>query len=295
MDYIELRNGVKMPQLGYGVYQVTKQECERCVLDALHAGYRLIDAAQSYFNEEEVGSAIKKSGVPREEIFLTTKVWVEHYGYEQCKASIEESMRKLQVDYLDLLLLHQPFSDTYGAWRALEEYYEAGKIRAIGISNFYPDRMIDMTLFNRIQPMINQIEIHPHHQQHESKTWHDKYGVQLEAWAPFGEGRGGMFEEPVLKEIGLKYGKTPAQVILRWHLQRGIIVIPKSTHRERMEENINVFDFELSQEDMDKIAALDKKQSSFFSHTDPGMVEWFGKMVEERKHQHDSTKEKKNW
>lgn len=295
MDYIELRNGVKMPQLGYGVYQVTKQECERCVLDALHAGYRLIDTAQSYFNEEEVGSAIKKSGVPREEIFLTTKVWVEHYGYEQCKASIEESMRKLQVDYLDLLLLHQPFSDTYGAWRALEEYYEAGKIRAIGISNFYPDRMIDMTLFNRIQPMINQIEIHPHHQQHESKTWHDKYGVQLEAWAPFGEGRGGMFEEPVLKEIGLKYGKTPAQVILRWHLQRGIIVIPKSTHRERMEENINVFDFELSQEDMDKIAALDKKQSSFFSHTDPGMVEWFGKMVEERKHQHDSTKEKKNW
>ena len=295
MNYIELRNGVKMPQLGYGVYQVTKQECERCVLDALHEGYRLIDAAQSYFNEEEVGSAIKKSGVPREEIFLTTKVWVEHYGYEQCKASIEESMRKLQVDYLDLLLLHQPFSDTYGAWRALEEYYEAGKIRAIGISNFYPDRMIDMTLFNRIQPMINQIEIHPHHQQHESKTWHDKYGVQLEAWAPFGEGRGGMFEEPVLKEIGLKYGKTPAQVILRWHLQRGIIVIPKSTHRERMEENINVFDFELSQEDMDKIAALDKKQSSFFSHTDPGMVEWFGKMVEERKHQHDSTKEKKNW
>ena len=295
MDYIELRNGVKMPQLGYGVYQVTKQECERCVLDALHAGYRLIDTAQSYFNEEEVGSAIKKSGVPREEIYLTTKVWVEHYGYEQCKASIEESMRKLQVDYLDLLLLHQPFSDTYGAWRALEEYYEAGKIRAIGISNFYPDRMIDMTLFNRIQPMINQIEIHPHHQQHESKTWHDKYGVQLEAWAPFGEGRGGMFEEPVLKEIGLKYGKTPAQVILRWHLQRGIIVIPKSTHRERMEENINVFDFELSQEDMDKIAALDKKQSSFFSHTDPGMVEWFGKMVEERKHQHDSTKEKKNW
>ena len=295
MNYIELRNGVKMPQLGYGVYQVTKQECERCVLDALHAGYRLIDAAQSYFNEEEVGSAIKKSGVPREEIFLTTKVWVEHYGYEQCKASIEESMRKLQVDYLDLLLLHQPFSDTYGAWRALEEYYEAGKIRAIGISNFYPDRMIDMTLFNRIQPMINQIEIHPHHQQHESKTWHDKYGVQIEAWAPFGEGRGGMFEETVLKEIGLKYGKTPAQVILRWHLQRGIIVIPKSTHRERMEENINVFDFELSQEDMDKIAVLDKKQSSFFSHTDPGMVEWFGRMVEERKHQHDSSKEKKNW
>ena len=213
MEYKVLSNGVKMPQLGYGVYQVTKEECERCVLDALKAGYRLIDTAQSYFNEEEVGSAIKKSGVPREEIFLTTKVWIENYGYDECKASIEESMRKLQTDYLDLLLLHQPFADYYGAWRALEEYYEVGKIRAIGISNFYPDRMIDIATFASIKPMINQVEIHPYHQQEESKKWHDKYGIQLEAWAPFGEGRGDMFTDPMLSEIGAKYGKTVAQVI----------------------------------------------------------------------------------
>lgn len=295
MEYKVLSNGVKMPQLGYGVYQVTKEECERCVLDALKAGYRLIDTAQSYFNEEEVGSAIKKSGVPREEIFLTTKVWIENYGYDECKASIEESMRKLQTDYLDLLLLHQPFADYYEAWRALEEYYEAGKIRAIGISNFYPDRMIDIATFARIKPMINQVEIHPYHQQEESKKWHDKYGIQLEAWAPFGEGRGDMFTDPMLSEIGAKYGKTVAQVILRWHLQRGIVIIPKSVHYERMVENFNVFDFELSADDMEKIATLDKEQSAFFSHYDPNMVEWFGKMVEERKKQHDCTKEEKNW
>lgn len=295
MEYKILSNGVKMPQLGYGVYQVTKEECERCVLDALRAGYRLIDTAQSYFNEEEVGSAIKKSGIPREEIFLTTKVWIEHYGYEACKASIDESMRKLQTDYLDLLLLHQPFADYYGAWRALEEYYEAGKIKTIGISNFYPDRMIDIATFARIKPMINQVEIHPYHQQEESKNWHGKYGIQMEAWAPFGEGRGNMFTDPMLSEIGAKYGKTVAQVILRWHLQRGIVIIPKSVHYERMVENLNVFDFELTEEDMEKIASLDKKQSSFFSHYDPNMVEWFGKMVEERKKQHDCTKEEKNW
>lgn len=295
MEYKVLYNGVKMPQLGYGVYQVTKEECERCVLDALKAGYRSIDTAQSYFNEEEVGNAIKKSGVPREEIFLTTKVWIEHYGYEECKKSIDESMKKLQVDYIDLLLLHQPFADYYGAWRALEEYYEAGKLRAIGISNFYPDRMIDIAAFARIKPMVNQVEIHPHHQQQVSKEWHEKYGIQLEAWAPFGEGRGDMFDEPVLKEIGEKYGKTVAQVILRWHLQRGIVVIPKSTHYERMVENFDVFDFALTKDDMEKIAELDKKQSSFFSHNDPNIVEWFVKMVEERKKQHDSAKEKKNW
>ena len=295
MEYKVLSNRVKMPQLGYGVYQVTKEECERCVLDALKAGYRLIDTAQSYFNEEEVGSAIKKSGIPREEIFLTTKVWIENYGYDECKASIEESMRKLQTDYLDLLLLHQPFADYYGAWRALEEYYEAGKIRAIGISNFYPDRMIDIATFARIKPMINQVEIHPYHQQEESKKWHDKYGIQLEAWAPFGEGRGDMFTDPMLSEIGAKYGKTVAQVILRWHLQRGIVIIPKSVHYERMVENFNVFDFELSADDMEKIATLDKEQSAFFSHYAPNMVEWFGKMVEERKKQHDCTKEEKNW
>lgn len=295
MDYVTLSNGVRMPMLGYGVYQVTKDECERCVLDALKVGYRSIDTAQSYFNEEEVGRAIARSGIPREEIFLTTKVWIEHYGYEQAKASVLDSMRKLGLEYLDLCLLHQPFGDVHGAYRALEELYDEGKLRAIGISNFYPDRMIDIASFARIKPMVNQIEVHPHHQQTESKHWHDRYGVQIEAWAPFGEGRGGMFDLPELKAIGERHGKTVAQVILRWHLQRGIVVIPKSTHIERMEENFNVFDFALSEDEMQTIAALDKKQSSFFSHTDPAMVEWFVKMVEERREKHDSAKEKKNW
>lgn len=283
MNYITLSNGVKMPQLGYGVYQVTKEECERCVLDALKVGYRSIDTAQSYFNEEEVGNAIKESGIPREEIFLTTKVWIEHYGYEECKKSVLESLRKLKTDYLDLCLLHQPFSDVYGAYRALEDLYDEGKIRAIGISNFYPDRMIDIASFARIKPMINQIEIHPHHQQTEAMHWHEKYGVTLEAWAPFGEGRGDMFTLPELLEIAQKHQKTTAQVILRWHIQRGIVVIPKSTHIERMKENFEVFDFNLSEEEMNIISSLDKKQSSFFAHTDPNMVEWFVKMVEERK------------
>lgn len=295
MDTVTLYNGVQMPQLGYGVYQVTKEECERCVSDALHVGYRSIDTAQSYFNEEEVGNAIAKSGIPREEIFLTTKVWVEHYGYEACRASVLESMRKLQVEYLDLCLLHQPFGDVYGAYRALEDLYDEGKLRAIGISNFYADRMVDLASFVRIKPMVNQIEIHPHHQQEESKRWHDKYQVQLEAWAPFGEGRNGMFTLPELKTIGAKYGKTPAQVMLRWHLQRGIVVIPKSTHVERMQENFDVFDFILTEEDMAVIAALDQKQSAFFSHTDPAMVEWFVQMVEARKQNHDCTQEKKSW
>lgn len=295
MKYVTLSNGIKMPQLGYGVYQVTKDECERCVSDALKVGYRLIDTAQSYFNEEEVGNAIRKSGIPREEIFLTTKVWIENYGYEECRASVLESMRKLQVDYLDLCLLHQPFSDVYGAYRALEDFYADGKIRAIGISNFYADRMIDIVSFSRIKPQINQIEIHPHNQQVVSKEWHDKYDVQLEAWAPFGEGRGNMFELPELKEIAAKYHKTVAQVILRWHIQRGIVVIPKSTHKERMEENYHVFDFELTDDDMNTILSLDKAQSSFFSHTDPAMVEWFVNMVEERRKNHDCTKEKKKW
>lgn len=283
MNYVTLENGVKMPQLGYGVYQVTKEECERCVLDALKVGYRLFDTAQSYFNEEEVGNAIVKSGVSREEIFLTSKVWIEHYGYEECRKSVLESLRKLKTDYIDLMLLHQPFSDYYGAYRALEDLYDEGKIKAIGISNFYPDRMVDLASFTRIKPMINQIEIHPYHQQVFSKEWHDKYGVQLEAWAPFGEGRKNMFELSELKEIGDKYGKTVAQVILRWHLQRGIVVIPKSTHLERMKENFNVFDFELAQEDMDVISKLDKNESSFFSHQDPSIVEWFGKLIEETK------------
>lgn len=295
MEYVSLANGVKMPQLGYGVYQVTQDECERCVLDAISAGYRSIDTAQSYFNEEQVGLAIEKSGVERKDLFLTTKVWVEHYGYEAAKQSVMESMDKLRTDYLDLCLLHQPFSDYYGAWRALEELYEAGKIKAIGVSNFYPDRLVDICSFARIKPMVNQVETHPFNQQIEAKKWMDKYNVQIEAWAPFGEGRGDMFTNPVLEQIGRKYNKSTAQVILRWHIQRGVVVIPKSTHIERMKENINVFDFVLSDEDMAAINALDKAESVFFSHYDPAMVEWFARMVEERKTKHDCRSEKKSW
>lgn len=283
MDYVTLNNGVKMPQLGYGVYQVTKEECERCVLDALEVGYRAIDTAQSYFNEAEVGDAIEKSSVDRKDIFLTTKVWIEHYGYEATKASVLKSMEKLKTDYIDLVLLHQPFADYYGAYRALEDLYEEGKLRAIGVSNFYPDRLVDIASFARIKPMVNQIETHPLNQQIEAHKWLEKYGVIHEAWAPFGEGRGNMFSNAVLQNIGAKYNKSVAQVILRWQLQRGIVVIPKSTHKERMAENLNVFDFTLTDADMKNIAALDTKTSSFFSHQDPGMVEWFVQMVEERK------------
>lgn len=295
MEYVQLNNGLQMPILGYGVYQVTKEECERCVLDALKTGYRLIDTAQSYFNEEEVGNAIVKSSIPREEIFLTTKVWVEHYGYEETKKSVYDSMKKLQTEYIDLMLLHQPFSDYYGAYRALEELYQKGVLKAIGVSNFYPDRLVDIANFANIVPMVNQVETHVLNQQTEAKKWMDKYEVQIEAWAPFGEGRGGLFENFVLTAIGEKYGKTSAQVMLRWNIQRGVVVLPKSTHIERMEQNFNVFNFALSEEDMAAIAALDMQTSSFFSHYDPAMVEWFAKMVEERKHQHDSSKEKKNW
>lgn len=295
MEYVTLSNGVKMPQLGYGVYQVTKEECERCVLDALSVGYRSIDTAQSYFNEEEVGRAIEKSRIDRKEIFLTSKVWIEHYGYEECKKSVLESLRKLRTDYIDLMLLHQPYGDTYGAWRALEDLYEEGKIRAIGISNHYADRMVEFANFVKIKPMINQMEIHPLNQQNELKEWANKYDIQLEAWAPFGEGRNGLFENETLKRIGQKYGKTNAQVMLRWQLQRGIVVIPKSVHKERMIENLSVFDFKLSQTDMEQISKMDTKTSAFFSHQDPTMVEWFAKMVEERKKNEDCTKENKNW
>ena len=283
MDYVTLANGVKMPQLGYGVYQVTKEECERCVLDALDVGYRAIDTAQSYFNEAEVGEAIAESGIDRKEIFLTTKVWIEHYGYEQAKESVLQSMEKLKTDYIDLVLLHQPFADYYGAYRALEDLYEEGKLRAIGVSNFYPDRLVDIASFARIKPMVNQIETHPLNQQIEAHEWLKKYGVIHEAWAPFGEGRGNMFTNPVLQKLGDKYNKTVAQVILRWQLQRGIVVIPKSTHKERMAQNLDVFDFTLTDEDMQDIAALDTKTSSFFSHQDPAIVEWFVKMEKERK------------
>lgn len=295
MQYVTLSNGVKMPQLGYGVYQVGKDECERCVLDALSVGYRHLDTAQSYFNEEQVGSAVKKSGIPRGELFVTSKVWVEHYGYDECRKSVAKSLEKLQTDYIDLMLLHQPFSDYYGAWRALEDLYDEGVLKAIGVSNFYPDRLVDIASFSRIRPMVNQVETHPHNQQTEAQKWMIKYGIQHESWAPFGEGRGGLFSNPTLIAIGEKYKKSTAQVMLRWQIQRGIVVIPKSTHIERMRENFDVFGFELSDGDMKAIAALDKKQSSFFSHQDPNMVEWFVKMVEERKTKHDAKKENKNW
>lgn len=274
-----------MPQVGYGVYQVSKEECERCVLDALEVGYRHIDTAQSYFNEAEVGSAIKKSDIPREDIFITTKVWIDNYGYEKCKASIYESLKKLQTDYIDLVLLHQPFSDYYGAWRALEDLYDEGKIRAIGISNFYPDRMVDIASFARIRPMVNQIETNPLNQQVEAHEWLKKYGIAHEAWAPLGEKRNGLFENKTLEKIAKAHGKSVAQVILRWELQRDIIFIPKSTHKERMIENLDIFDFSLSDKEMQEIAALDTKTSLFFSHYDPKIVEWFVSLIQERRKQ----------
>lgn len=296
MEYVELSNGVKMPKLGFGVYQVSKEDCERCVLDAINTGYRLIDTAQSYFNEEEVGNAIEKCGVPRNELFITTKVWINNYGYDNCKKSVLESMKKLKVDYLDLILLHQPFGDYYGAYGALEDLYEEGKIRAIGVSNFYPDRLTDMCLFGRkIVPHINQVETNPNNQQVEAQKNMEKYNVQIEAWAPFGEGRNNMFENETLIEIGKKYNKSVAQVILRWLIQRNVVALAKSTHKERIEENFNIFDFKLSTEDMEKITSLDNQNSLFFSHYDPKMVEWFDEMVKSREINNDSSKEKKNW
>ncbi len=295
MIYKELRNGVKIPMIGFGVYQIPLEDTKRCVLDAFKVGYRHIDTAQSYFNEEGVGDAIIESGLPREEIFITSKVWVEHYGYNETKASVLESLRKLKTDYIDLMLLHQPFNDVYGAYRALIDLYKEGKIKAIGVSNFYPDRFVDIASFTEIPPMVNQVETNPFNQQKETQKWVEKYGCALEAWAPFGEGRKGMFTNETLKAIGDKYDKSNAQVIVRWLLQRGIIVLAKSSHIERMEQNIDVFDFELSEEDMNIIADMDEANSAFFSHNDPNMVEWFVKMVEERKKNHDASKEKKNW
>ncbi len=294
MEYKELYNGVRMPVLGYGVYQVTKEECERCVSDALSVGYRHIDTAQSYFNEEEVGNAIAKSGIPRDELFITTKVWVSNYGYEKCKESVMESMRKLQTDYIDLMLLHQPFSDYYGAWRALEDLYDEGKIRAIGVSNFYPDRLVDIASFARIKPMVNQIETHPLFQRTVDHEYMKKYGIQHESWAPFGEGRGGLFENGTLIDIGKRYGKTPAQVMLRWAIQSDVVVIPKSTHKDRMIQNLDVFDFGLDDDDMKAIRGMDTGKSSFFSHADPEMVEWFVRIVEERA-KGNTGNDKKNW
>ena len=274
MEYITLNNGVKMPKVGFGVYQVTDQnECRQAVLDAIDVGYRLIDTAQAYGNEEAVGEAIKMSGVDRKDLFITTKVWISNYGYEKAKMSVEESLKKMQLDYLDLVLLHQPFNDYHGAYQALVDLYKEGKIKAIGVSNFYPDRLVDMAIFSEVTPAINQVEVNVFHQQKEAQVYNEKYGVQLEAWAPFAEGRNNMFSNPELKVIGEKYGKTVAQVILRWLVQRNIVPLSKSVKKSRMEENINIFDFELSKEDMDKISEMDKKESSFFSHYDPSIVE----------------------
>ncbi len=309
MEYITLRNGVRMPLLGYGVYQVTPEECERCVTDALSLGYRHIDTAQAYFNEEQVGNAVRKSGIPREEIFITSKVWIEHFGYEQAKASVMESLRKLQTDYIDLMLLHQPFGDAYGAWRALEELCQEGRIRAIGISNFYADRMVefcrfacngwtrpDGTAVKGIRPMVNQVEIYPYHQQDELLRWMRKYDVLPEAWAPLGEGRDGLFNDETLKAIGEKYGKSLHQTVLRWHIQRGVPVFPMSRNKAHMADNLDIFGFRLTDEDMDSIAKLDKGRSAFFSHSDPAMVEWFAQMVEVRKNpEHKTQEERKAW
>lgn len=285
-----------MPLISFGVYQIPKEDTKRCVLDAIKSGYRGIDTAQSYFNESEVGDAIVECGVPREELFITTKVWIDHYGYEECKASVEESLRKLKTDYLDLCLLHQPFSDYYGAYRALEDLYAEGKIKAIGVSNFYPDRLTDICMFDRkVIPAVNQVEVNPFNAQWCAQENMEKHGVKMEAWAPFGEGRNNLFTNETLVSIGKKYNKSSAQVMLRWLIQRGVIVACKSTHIERMQENINVFDFELTEEDMNSIKTLDTSNSLFFSHSDPNMVEWFDKIVKERRVNEDCRKENKKW
>ena len=279
MDYVTLNNGVKMPKLGYGVYQTPPEETERCVLDAIRIGYRSIDTAQAYGNEEGVGNAIVKCGLPREDLFITTKIWISNYGYEKAKASIEESLKKLQTGYIDLLLLHQPFGDYYGAYRAMEEAYKEGKVRAIGVSNFYPDRYLDIFHFSEIKPAVNQVETHVFQQQKVAKKYMEKHGTQIMSWGPFAEGKNDYFQNPVLKEIGAQYGKSVAQVALRFLLQSDVVVIPKSTHENRMQENFNVFDFTLSNEDMEKIQALDTGKSLFFSHYDPETVEWFMTMA----------------
>ena len=296
MEYVKLNNGVEMPILNFGVYQIPAEETKKCVLNALKTGFRGIDTAQSYFNESEVGDAIKESNIKREDLFITTKVWIDNYGYDKCKKSVMESMQKLKVDYIDLVLLHQPFSDYYESYRALEDLYSEGKIRAIGVSNFYPDRLSDICLFERkIIPAINQVETNPINAQVEAQKNMEKYGVHIEAWAPFGEGKNGLFTNETLLEIGKKHNKTTAQVMLRWLIQRGVIVACKSTHEDRMKENLNVFDFELDKEDMDKIKELDTTNSLFFNHQDPKMVEWFDEMVKIRRINKDCRKDKKNW
>lgn len=275
MKTVTLNNGVVMPQIGYGVYQVSPAECERCVSDALSVGYRMIDTAQAYHNEEGVGAAVKKSGIPRDELFLVSKVWISNYGFDKAKASIDESLRKLGTDYIDLMLLHQPFCDRYGAYRALEAAYKEGKVRAIGVSNFYPDHFIDLASNVEIVPAVNQIETHVFDQQIEAQSYMKEFGTHMMAWAPLAEGRNNFFTNPELESIGKKYGKSVAQVALRWLIQRDVIIIPKSVHVERMQQNLDIFDFELSQDDMAAIAALDTKQSLFFDHHAPEVVKMF--------------------
>lgn len=277
MKNITLNNGVEMPILGFGVYQMSDaSECEKAVLDAIEAGYRLIDTASAYGNEEAVGNAIRKSGVPREELFITTKLWISDAGYEKAKKAFELSLKKLQLDYLDLYLIHQPYSDVYGSWRAMEELYREGKIKAIGVSNFQPDRIMDLIVHNEIIPAINQIETHPFTQQIETQDFLQENKVQIQSWGPFAEGKNDMFTNELLVTIGAKYNKSVAQVILRWLMQRGVVAIPKSVKKERIIENFNIFNFELNTEDMNAIATLDTKQSVFFDHRDPEIVKWLG-------------------
>lgn len=277
MKEIILNNGVEMPILGFGVYQIEDaDQCEQAVYDALMAGYRLIDTAAAYMNEEAVGKAIKRSGIPREEIFITTKLWIQDAGYESAKKAFTKSLQRLQVDYLDLYLIHQPFGDVYGSWRAMEELYHEGKIRAIGVSNFHMDRLVDLIDHNEVTPAVNQIETHPFCQQIESAKFMKENNVQIESWGPFAEGKNNIFQNELLASIAEKYNKSVAQVILRWLTQRGVVVIPKSVHKERIIENFNIFDFELNQEDMDMISTLDTKESVFFSHRDAEFVKWLG-------------------
>lgn len=275
MNKIMLSNGVEMPQMGYGVYQVAPDECERCVMDAISVGYRMIDTAQAYLNEEAVGNAWRKSGVGRDELFLVSKVWPSNYGEGQTMKSIDESLRKLQTDHLDLMLLHQPFCDRYGAYRDLEKAYKAGKVRAIGVSNFYPDHLIDLASNMEIVPMVNQVETHVFNQQREAHKYMDDLGTRIMSWAPLAEGQNGLFTHPVLTQIGERHGKTAAQVALRWLLQSGVIIIPKTTHKERMEENLNLFDFELTLDDMKAIALLDTAHSLFLDHHDAETTKQF--------------------
>lgn len=275
MQQVTLNNGVQMPVLGFGVFQITDaNECQRSVVDAIETGYRLIDTAASYMNEEAVGKGLRASGIARDQLFVTSKLWVQEAGYERTLQAIDKSLRRLQMDYLDLYLIHQPFGDVHGSWRALEEAYQAGKLRAIGVSNFQPDRLMDIKAFNEIPPAVNQVEVNPFQQQLESVPFMQEIGVQPEAWAPFAEGRNGLFQNDVLLAIAARHGKSVGQVVLRWLVQRGIVALAKSVRKERMAENIAIFDFELSDVDMAGIAALDTNTSSFFSHRDPAIVKW---------------------